>query len=100
MKLYLNCVYECPERCNNNILVLLQDLYMFRVPAIPFIRSTILQLTVTGITYITLDREMYGNDHFKGCPESDGWSHHSGWVGTQLQLTHCDVTNRPILEYL
>jgi hypothetical protein len=28
-----------------------QDLYMFRVPAILIIRSTIVQLAVTGITY-------------------------------------------------
>jgi hypothetical protein len=33
---------------------------MFRVPAVPIMGSTLLQLTVTGITYITLDREMYG----------------------------------------
>jgi hypothetical protein len=45
---------------------------MFRVPAVPIIRSTILQLAVTGITYITLDREMYGNVHYKG-PESGDW---------------------------
>jgi hypothetical protein len=50
------------------MLVLLKDLYMFRVPAVPNIRSTILQLTVTGITYIKLDREVYGNAYFKGCP--------------------------------
>jgi hypothetical protein len=36
--------YEYPTRCNDNALVLLQDLYMFRVPAVPIIRSTILQL--------------------------------------------------------
>jgi hypothetical protein len=34
---------------------------MFRVPAVPIIRSTILQLTVIGITHITLEREVYGN---------------------------------------
>jgi hypothetical protein len=71
-------VYECPTRCNDNILVLLQDLYMFRVPAVPIIRSTVLQLAVTGITQITFDGEMYGNVHFKGCPESGGSSYHSG----------------------
>jgi hypothetical protein len=65
-------VYEYPTRCNDNVLVLFQDLYMFRVPAVPIIRSTILQSTVAGITYIMLDREMYGNVHFKGCPESGG----------------------------
>jgi hypothetical protein len=54
-----NYVYEYPTRYIDNILVLLQDLYMFRLPAIPIIGSTILQLTVTGITYITLDGEMY-----------------------------------------
>jgi hypothetical protein len=43
-------VYEDPTRCNGYIFVLFQDLYMFRVPAVPIIRSTILQLTVTGIT--------------------------------------------------
>jgi hypothetical protein len=37
---------------------------MFRVPAVPIIRITILQLADTG-----LDREIYGSDHFKGCPE-------------------------------
>jgi hypothetical protein len=42
---------------------------MFRVPAVPIIRSTILQSAFTGITYITLQGEMYGNVHFKGCPE-------------------------------
>jgi hypothetical protein len=57
---YSKYVYEHPTRSNDNILVLLQDLYMFRVPAVPIIRSTILQLTATGMTYITLDREMYG----------------------------------------
>jgi hypothetical protein len=31
-----------------------------------------MQFAVTGITYITLDREMYGNVHFKGYPESGG----------------------------
>jgi hypothetical protein len=36
----------------DNILLLLQDLYMFLVPAVPINRSTILQLTVTGITHI------------------------------------------------
>jgi hypothetical protein len=46
------------------ILVLFQDLYMFWVPAVPIIRSTILQLAVIGITYIVLDCEMYGIDHF------------------------------------
>jgi hypothetical protein len=71
-------VHEYPTRFYYNILVLFQDLYMFRIPAVPIIRSTILQLAVTGITYITLDREMYGNVHFKGCPESGGWSHHCG----------------------
>jgi hypothetical protein len=33
-------------------------------------------LTVTGITYVTLDREFCGNVHFKSCPKSGGWSHH------------------------
>jgi hypothetical protein len=33
-----------------------------------------MQLAVTGITYITLDGEMYGNVHFKGCPESGGYA--------------------------
>jgi hypothetical protein len=61
----MGCVYEYPTICNDNILVLLQDLYMFRVPAVPIIRSTILQLAVTDITYITLEGEMYGNVHFK-----------------------------------
>jgi hypothetical protein len=42
-------VYEYPTRCNDNILGLLQDLYMFRVPAVPIIRSTKLQLAVSGI---------------------------------------------------
>jgi hypothetical protein len=48
------------------MLVLLQDVYVFRVPAVPIIRSTILQLAVTGIT----------------------WSHHC----IELQLSHSDVT--------
>jgi hypothetical protein len=56
---------------------------MFPVPAVPIIRSTVLQLAFTGITYIMFDREMYGNVHFKGCPESGGWSHHRGWVPTE-----------------
>jgi hypothetical protein len=43
---------------------------MFRVPALPIIRSTIVQLTLTGKTYITLDGEMYGNVHFKVVPET------------------------------
>jgi hypothetical protein len=66
--MYVKYVHEHPTRYHDNILVPLQDLYMFRVPAVPFIRSTILQLAVTGITYITLDREMYGNVHFNCCP--------------------------------
>jgi hypothetical protein len=37
-------------RCNCIILVLFQVLYMFWAPAVPIIRSTILQLAVTGIT--------------------------------------------------
>ena len=45
-------------------MVLLQDLYMFWVTAVPIIRSTILQLTVTGITYIKLDRGIYGSVQF------------------------------------
>jgi hypothetical protein len=61
---------------------------MFRVPAVPIIRSTILQLAVTGITYITLDREMYGNVHFKDCPDSGGWSHHRGWFKNSTMV--CD----------
>jgi hypothetical protein len=64
---YSKYAYEYPTRYNDNVLVLLQDLYMFRVPAVPIIRSTILQLTVTGITCITMDREVYGNVHFKSC---------------------------------
>jgi hypothetical protein len=60
---YSKYVYEYPTRCND-ILVLLKDLYMFRVPAVPIIRSTILQLAVTGMTYITLDGEMFGDVHF------------------------------------
>jgi hypothetical protein len=40
------------------------------VTAVPIIRSTILQLAVTGMIYVhTLDREMYGSNHFKSCPE-------------------------------
>jgi hypothetical protein len=38
---------------------------MFRVPVVPIIRSIVLQLTVTCITYITLEREVYGNVQFK-----------------------------------
>src|SRR5215510_7982591 len=37
------------------------------VPTVPVISSTILQLAVTGITYIKLDRKMYGNVHLKCC---------------------------------
>jgi hypothetical protein len=58
-------VYEY-TRCDDNVLVLLQYIYMFRVPAVPIIRSTVLQLAVNGITHITLGREMYGNVHLKG----------------------------------
>jgi hypothetical protein len=46
--------------------------YMFRVPAVPIIRNTILQSAVIGVTYITLNRETYGKVHFKSCPESGG----------------------------
>jgi hypothetical protein len=56
-------------RCNYIILVLFQDLHMFRLPVVPIIRSSILQLADIGITYITLDREVYGNVHFNGCLE-------------------------------
>jgi hypothetical protein len=66
---------------------------MFRVPAVPIIRSTILQLAVISTTYITLDDEMYGNVHFKGCPESGGWSHRSAvwttaciWFGSSPEI--------------
>jgi hypothetical protein len=41
-------VYEYPTRSNDDVLALLQYLYMFRVPAVPIIRSTVLQLTDTG----------------------------------------------------
>jgi hypothetical protein len=51
---YSKYVYEYPTRCNDNVLVLLQDVYMFRVPAVPIIRSTVLQLAVTGITYCNI----------------------------------------------
>jgi hypothetical protein len=47
-------VHEYPTRCSNNVLVLFQDLYMFWVPLVPIIRSTILQLAVTGITYCNI----------------------------------------------
>jgi hypothetical protein len=67
---------------------------MFQVPTVPIIGSTILQLAVTGITYIMLGGEMYGNVHFKGFPESGGWSHRSGRVGTR------PLTNPPILDNL
>jgi hypothetical protein len=78
---YSKYVSEYPTRCNDNILVLLQDLYMFRLPAVPIIRSTILQLTVTAITNITLDGEI-----------SVGvWA---------LVPKQCDVTNRLILGNL
>jgi hypothetical protein len=43
---------EHPTRCNCIILVLFQDPYMFRVPALPIIRSTILQLAVIGVIYM------------------------------------------------
>jgi hypothetical protein len=76
--LLLQICIQISTICNDNILDLLQDLYMFWVPALPIIRSTILQLTVIGITYITLDREAYGNVHFKCCTESGGWSHLRG----------------------
>jgi hypothetical protein len=45
--LVAKCVYEYATRYNDNFLVSLQDLYTFRVPVVPIIRSTILQLTVT-----------------------------------------------------
>jgi hypothetical protein len=48
---YSKYVYEYPTRCNNNILVLLQDLYMFRVPAVPIIRNTTLQWLPTAVMY-------------------------------------------------
>jgi hypothetical protein len=35
-------------------------------------------LTTTGTTYVTSDREPYGNVGFKNCPRSGGWSHHCG----------------------
>jgi hypothetical protein len=57
-KNYHKYVYEYPARCNGITLVLLQDFYTSRVPAVPIVRSTILHLAVTGITYITLDGEM------------------------------------------
>jgi hypothetical protein len=50
--LILNVYTNIQQDATDNILVLLQDLYMFRLPAVPIIRSTILQLTVTAITYI------------------------------------------------
>jgi hypothetical protein len=78
-------MYKKIQRDATIISWFFQDLCMFRVPAVPIIRSTILQLAVIGIAYITLDREIYGNVHFKGCPESAGWSH---------------VTNRPIMDNL
>jgi hypothetical protein len=50
---YSKYVYEYPTRCSD-IFVLFQYLYMFRLPAVPIIRSTILQLIVTGITYCNI----------------------------------------------
>jgi hypothetical protein len=61
---YYKYVYKYPERCNDNIFVLLQDLCMYRVPAVPIIMSSVMQLTVTGTTYIALDHEVCGNVHF------------------------------------
>jgi amino acid permease len=54
---YYKYVYKYPTRCNGNILVLFQDLYLFQVPAVPIIRNTILQLAVTGITYRVIQEE-------------------------------------------
>jgi hypothetical protein len=50
---------------------------------------------------------MYGNIHFKGCPELGSQSHHYGWVETshtnlsyQFQINHSDVTNHPFQDNL
>jgi hypothetical protein len=69
---------------------------MCRVPAVPIIRNTVPQLAITGITYIRLDREMYGNVHFKVV---QNWA--AGCITVvELELNHGSVTNRPILDNL
>jgi hypothetical protein len=97
MYIGINFVHEYPTSCND-ILVLLQDLYMFRVPAVPIIRSTIVQLTVTGITYITLDRECMVTSTLKVVHNRAVC--HITVVELEFQLNHGDVTNRPIMDNL
>jgi hypothetical protein len=74
-------VYKYTTRCNSIILGLFQDHYMLRVPAVPIIRSTILQLAVIGITY-AMDREMCFSFNFKVSLE---WK-------VVTSLNHSDVT--------
>jgi hypothetical protein len=54
---------KCPTRCNTSTLILLQD-HSTCFGYFPYPSSGVqkLQLTATGTTYVTLDRELCGND--------------------------------------
>jgi hypothetical protein len=66
-------VYKYSTKCNNIVLVLLQDhSTCFEQSPRPSSGVQQLQLTVTGITYLTFDREFCGKVHFKICPKSGG----------------------------
>jgi hypothetical protein len=85
---YSKYAYEYPKRFNDNILVLLQDFYMFRVPAVPIIRSTILQLTVTSMVKCVLTSTLNVIHNRAVC--------HITVV--ELSSNHDNVTNRPIMD--
>jgi hypothetical protein len=53
-------VYKYPTRCNNCVLFYCE----ITVHVSGTLRAHHQQLTVTGITYVTLDREFCGNVHF------------------------------------
>jgi hypothetical protein len=68
--------------------VLLQDFYMFRVPAVPITMRTTLQLTVIGITYITLDTEVYGSNSTTGCDKPPDYGQALKWKLSYISRTN------------
>jgi hypothetical protein len=97
LRMYIHT--KCPTRCNTSILMLLQDhSTCFAYFPCPSSGAQSLQLTATGTTYVTLDREPYGNVGFKNCPRSGGWSHHCGWVRTQHVQWSCNKNKILVLH--
>jgi hypothetical protein len=65
---------KCPTRCNTSILILLQDhSTCFGYFLYPSSWVQLLQLTATGTTYVTLDRELCGNGDMTHLPIMDNF---------------------------